>query len=58
MYTTLDKAIVAFIVAALGVVATVFHVNLGISETTIASVVGILTPLLVYIWPNAPKDTA
>ena len=57
MYTSLDKAIVAFFMGILGVIGIVWH-PLNISDGTIASVVGILTPLLVYLWPNAPKDAA
>ncbi len=45
MYTNLDKAIVAFIMGAI-----------GISPETVASLVGIATPILVYLLPNLPKD--
>ncbi len=55
MFTNLDKTIVALVMGILGVVGVVWH-PLGVSEATVASVVGIITPLLVYIWPNAPKD--
>ena len=57
MYTTLDKAIVAFVVGVLGIVGILFK-PLGISPETVAAVVSMATPFLVYIWPNAPKDAA
>jgi hypothetical protein len=56
MYTTLDKAIVALVMGVVGIIGVVWH-PLSISNETIASIVGILTPLLVYVWPNAPKDS-
>lgn len=55
MYTTLDKAIVAAILGVLGIVGIVWH-PIAISDATIASIVSIATPILVYLWPNAPKD--
>ena len=56
MYTKLDKAIVALVMGILGMVGVIWH-PLNISPETVASVVGILTPVLVYAWPNAPKDS-
>jgi len=55
MFSTLDKAIVAFIMGVIGVIGVVWH-PIGISEGTVTSIVAILTPILVYFWPNAPKD--
>lgn len=55
MFTNLDKAIVALIMGVIGIVGIVWK-PINISAETVASVVGILTPLLVYLWPNAPKD--
>lgn len=57
MYTSLDKAIVAFVMGVLAIVGVIWH-PLGVSDATVASVVAMLTPVLVYIWPNAPKDAA
>lgn len=56
MYTSLDKAIVALVMGIIGVIGVVWK-PLNISPETIASIVGIATPLLVYLWPNAPKDS-
>jgi hypothetical protein len=54
MYTNLDKAIVALVMSAVGVVGVVWH-PLSISPEAVSTAVGILTPVLVYFWPNAPK---
>lgn len=56
MYTKLDKAIVSAILGILGIVGIVWK-PINISPEVIASIVGIATPLLVYLWPNAPKDS-
>lgn len=55
MYTTFDKAIVALVMGVLGVVG-IFWKPVNISPETVATIVSVLTPLLVYVWPNAPKD--
>lgn len=57
MYTKLDKALVAAIMGLIGIVGIVWK-PIAISPETVASIVGIATPLLVYLWPNAPKDSA
>lgn len=57
MYTKLDKAIVALIMGVIGFVAIIFNKTINVSPETITAVVGALTPVLVYFWPNAPKDT-
>jgi hypothetical protein len=55
MYTTLDKAVVALIMGVIGVVGAVYK-PLNIDPGVIATIVGGLTPIVVYFWPNAPKD--
>ncbi len=55
MYTTFNKAIVAFVMGVVGVVGILWH-PLGISPETVASIVAIATPFLVYWIPNLPKD--
>jgi hypothetical protein len=54
MYTSLDKALVALIMSAVGVVGIIWH-PLNISPEAVTAVVGTVTPILVYFWPNAPK---
>lgn len=55
MYTTLDKAIVALVMGIVGFVGTVWH-PLNVDPSVVAAIVGALTPIIVYLWPNAPKD--
>lgn len=52
MFTTMDKAIVAMIMGALFILSSVFGINLGFTEAQVAAVVGVLTPILVYLIPN------
>lgn len=53
MFTSVDKALVALVMGAL-YVATSFGVMVPAwaSQTSIESVIGILTPILVYFVPN------
>ena len=53
MFTTIDKAIVAFIMAGLFIAQWFFEwAPAGISEDTIATLVSVATPFLVYLVPN------
>lgn len=52
MFTSMDKAIVALIMGALFIANSVFGINLGLTEAQVTSVIGILTPILVYLIPN------
>ena len=56
MYTTFDKAIVALVMAVIGIIGVVWK-PINIDPTLVATIVGIATPLLVYLWPNLPKDS-
>lgn len=56
MYTALDKAIVACVMGILGLIGVIWH-PVNISPETVATVVSIVTPILVYLVPNLPKDT-
>jgi len=51
-----NKAIVAFIMSALIIVETWTGFNLGVTEGTLVTILGVLTPILVYLFPNYPKD--
>lgn len=55
MFTSLDKALVAGIMAVIFVINNLFHLNIGISEQTLNAIVGALTPVLVYYMPNREK---
>lgn len=56
MYTTVDKAIVALVMAIIGIIGVVYK-PFNVSPDVVATFVGILTPILVYFFPNLPKDT-
>ena len=56
MYTQFDKAIVALVMAIIGIVGVVWK-PLGVSPEIVAGVVTAITPILIYIFPNKiPKD--
>lgn len=52
MFTSFDKAIVAIVMGGLFILNSVFHINLGFTPEQVGAVIGVLTPLLVYFWPN------
>ncbi len=59
MYSNLNKAIVAAIVGLAALVGLFVPAIAKFADpTTIASVVAVITPLLVYLIPNLPKDPA
>lgn len=51
MFTSIDKAIVAAIMALI-FIGNQFGLNIGLSEQTVTLIVGVLTPILVYLVPN------
>jgi hypothetical protein len=56
MFTSMDKALVALIMSALFLINFFFGLNLGfVTQETVATVVGLLTPILVWAIPNKPK---
>ncbi len=54
MYTTFDKTLVTLIMGVIGVIGVLWR-PFDISAEVVASLVSTLTPLIVYIWPNAPN---
>lgn len=52
MFTSIDKAIVALIMAALYLLNTVFGISFGFTEAQVATVISVLTPVLVWLIPN------
>jgi hypothetical protein len=53
MFTSIDKALVALIMSAIFLVNFFFGLNLGfLTQETVATVVGLLTPILVWATPN------
>lgn len=52
MFTSLDKALVAFIMALMFIASNYFGINFGFTEVQVAGFVTFLTPILVYFIPN------
>ncbi len=53
MFTSVDKALVALVMAVIWLLNFFFGVNLGwITQDTVATIVGLLTPVLVWAIPN------
>lgn len=52
MFTSFDKALIAVIMGALYILNSVFGINLGFTEAQVGTVIGVLTPILVYLIPN------
>ena len=59
MYSNFNKAVVSALVG-LGALLGLFVPSIAkyVDPSTIASVVAVLTPILVYLIPNLPKDPA
>ena len=57
MYTAFDKALVAVIMAIIGLIGVLWH-PLNVSPDLVATVVSVITPILVYLVPNIPKDAS
>lgn len=57
MFTSMDKALIAMVMGVLYILNSVAGINLGFTEMQVATVIGILTPILVYFIPNkAPSQ--
>lgn len=55
MFTTIDKALVALIMGALFIIQTYTGFSTSwISQETVATIVGLITPVLVWAIPNKP----
>lgn len=53
MFTSMDKALVALIMSAIFLLNFFFGLNLGfVTQETVATVVSLLTPILVWAIPN------
>lgn len=54
MFTSIDKAVGAAVMAALYLSNTLFGFDLGISPEAVNSAIIAFTPVLVYLIPNKP----
>jgi hypothetical protein len=53
MFTSIDKALVAMVMGILFIINTFFGVNVSwISQETVATIIGLITPVLVWAIPN------
>lgn len=58
MFTSIDKALVALVMGLLFIIQTYTDFNLSwISADTVTTIIGLLTPVLVWAIPNKPKAT-
>lgn len=56
MFTSMDKALVALIMSVIFLLNFFFGFNLGfVTQETVATVVSLLTPILVWATPNKSK---
>lgn len=51
-----NKAIVALVMSALIIIETLTGINIGLTEGTLVTILSVLTPVLVWLIPNYPKD--
>lgn len=54
MFTSIDKALTAACMAVLYLLGALGGIDLGLGEPTVAAIVALLTPLLVWLVPNRP----
>ena len=53
MFTSIDKALVAMVMGILFILNTFFGLNVSwISQETVATIIGLITPVLVWAIPN------
>lgn len=55
MFTSIDKALVAMVMGILFILQTYVGLNTAwISQETVATIIGLITPVLVWAIPNKP----
>ncbi len=52
MFTAIDKALVALVMAVLYLMSEFAGINFGLTEETVQGAVAILSPMLVWLVPN------
>ena len=55
MFTSLDKALIALVMAVLYLLSQFAGIDLGVSEQTVGAVIAAATPFLVWLVPNRQK---
>lgn len=57
MFTSIDKALVALVMGLLFIIQSFTGINLGwISPEHVTTIIGLLTPILVWAVPNKPAS--
>ena len=56
MFTSIDKALTAIVMAVAYLANTFVGIDLGWDETTVSVVIAGLTPILVWLVPNKSKS--
>jgi hypothetical protein len=58
MFTSIDKALVALVMAVLFMLNYFFGLSVPfLSQDTVTTAIGLLTPILVYFVPNKPAPS-
>ena len=52
MFTSIDKALTAIVMAGLYLIHSLAGIDIGVSEDVVAAIIAALTPILVWIVPN------
>jgi hypothetical protein len=52
MFTSIDKALAALVMGAASIIDLAYGPFFGVNEETLAGVIAILTPIVVYLIPN------
>ena len=55
MFTSVDKALAAIVMAALFLLNEFAGIRIGLNEQTLGAVLSAATPILVYLIPNRGK---
>ena len=55
MFTSMDKALAALVMAALSIVNLAFGTHISADPVLVSGVIAALTPVIVYLIPNKPK---
>lgn len=56
MFTSIDKALVAMVMGILFILQTYFGISTAwIPQETVATIIGLITPVLVWAIPNKVK---
>ena len=56
MFTSIDKALTAIVMAVLSLLNALGGIEIGLAEETVAAIIAGLTPILVWLVPNRQPD--